>query len=418
MKYECLNCKFYFERNDEAKKKSLKRAQYYTCPNCGEIILDEEWTNNIREKLRNTSEEITPEKIKELLNDEKIILEKANHSALGSVKDYIIALFNLLKDPKAAIAHKIIAASAIIYVISPIDIIPDPIPLIGFTDDVLMILAAVSIIGVALHQYLKDNGNNDWIMIYKICQQNGEISKRYIEEKPLRVWSLHPNKLDKYNLRIINDYLVEAPCNYVNHPYLWKTLIPIHSYDKLIEKALLDEEIKLFAALGAKKIKVKHKEIHSSKFDAQIDNKTINDIFDGKVDVKKKKLEYSAYELEYEFNKSRELSYDVINELLWTFTIKNNLDTIFFNRIRKNLVKTIYTAESSTLSFLGADLRNKIMMKNDTGIKLNSTGVIYRKSEYQIEFYPLNMSEEESISSYNKMLALINERKNSLKREY
>lgn len=91
------------------------------------------------------------------------------------------------------------------------------------------------------------------------------------------VWSLHPNELDKYNLRIINDYLVEAPCNYINHPYLWKTLIPIHSYDNLIEKALLDEEIKLFAALGAKKIKVKHQEIHSSKFDAQMKKTTYLD---------------------------------------------------------------------------------------------------------------------------------------------
>lgn len=417
MKYECLNCKFYFERNDEAKKKLLKKAQYYTCPNCGEIILDEEWTKNVKEKLRNSSEEITPEKIKELLNSEKIIMEKANHSALGSVKDYIIALFNLLKDPKAAIAHKIIAATAIIYVISPLDIIPDPIPVIGFTDDVLMVLAAVSIIGVALHQYLKDNGSSDWIMIYKICQQKDDISKRYIEEKPLRVWSLLPNELDNYNLRIINDYLVEAPCNYVNHPYLWKTLIPIHSYDKLIEKALLDEEIKLFAALGAKKIKAKHQEIHSSKFDAQIDIKTINNVFDGKEDVKKKKLEYSACELEYEFNESRELSYDVINELLWTFTIKNNFDTIFFSRIRKNMVRTNYTAESSTLSFLDIQLRNKIM-KNDIGIKFSGTGAIYRKSEYQIEFYPLDMSEEESISSYNKILELINKRKDSLKREY
>lgn len=412
MKYECLKCKFSFESNKE-----VKRDRYYTCPNCGGIVLGEEWTNKVKTKLYNSNEEITPEKINALLNSEKEIIDKANHSGLHIVKGYIVALFCLLKDPNAAIAHKVIAATAIAYVISPLDFIPDPIPVIGFTDDVLMIMAAISVIGIALHKYIIDNSSNDLTMIYKICKKDTVISNRYIEEKPIRLWSIFPDELDRYNLKIINNYLVEVPCNYINHPYLWKTLIPIDSYDKLIEKALQNEEIKLISALGAKKIKVKHQELHSSKFDSQIDIKTVNDIFHGKADAKGKKLEYSAYEQEYEFNESRGVSYDVINELLWTFTTKNNFETIFYNRIKGKLAKMNYSTESSTMSFLDIQSRNKIM-KNSLGINVNSTGAIYRKSEYQIKFYQLKMSEKESDRNYNKLLELINERKNSLKREY
>lgn len=272
MKYECLKCGFSLE----ASKNLFKTSQYYTCPNCGGIILGDEWVNKVKAKIYNSDEEITPDKINELLDSEKEVIEKVIHTSLRTVKKYIVALFSLLKDSNAAIAHKIIAATAIAYVISPLDFIPDPIPVIGFTDDVLMVMAAISLIGIALHKYIKDIDSSDLTMIYKI--QDSQISERYIEEKPLRVWSLHPDELDKYNLHIINDYLVESPCNYINHPYLWKTLVPIDNYDKLIEKAIQNEEIKLISALGAKKIKAKHQELHSSKFDTDIDINTAKEI--------------------------------------------------------------------------------------------------------------------------------------------
>jgi len=411
MKYECLKCGFSFE----ARKVLFKLEQFYTCPNCGGIILGDEWANKIKTKIYNPDDELTPERINELLDSEKEVIDKVVHTGLRTIKKYIVALYSLLKDPYAAIAHKIIAATAIAYIISPLDLIPDIIPGIGFADDVLIVMAAISLIGVALHKYLKDIDSSDLTMIYRI--QDGHISDRYIEERPLRVWSLRPDELDKYNLHIINDYLVESPCNYINHPYLWKTLIPIDNYDKLIEKAIQNEEIKLISALGAKRIKVKHQKIQSTKFDAGIDIMTANKIFEGNLDVKNKKLEYSSYEQEYEFNESKELSYDVINDLLWSFTTNSNFEAIFYNRIKRRLSKMTYSTESSTSSFLDIQLRSKII-KNNFGIKVSSSGAIFRKSEYQVEFYQLNMSDSESDNCYNYLMELVNERKNSLKREY
>lgn len=143
-----------------------------------------------------------------------------------------------------------------------------------------MVLGAISIIGAALYKYIKDmdNDNTESTMIYKIHKRGGRITDRYIEDKSIRIWNLYQDEIDRYNLKIINDYLVEAPCVYVNHPYLWKTLIPLENYDQIVEKAVRNEEIKLISALGAKRIRVRHYELQGSKFDVQIDAKTADDI--------------------------------------------------------------------------------------------------------------------------------------------
>lgn len=62
------------------------------------------------------------------------------------MKDYILfipnllrLLIDLLRDPRVSSADKAIVAGTIIYVISPIDILPDLIPFIGLVDDAYLI---------------------------------------------------------------------------------------------------------------------------------------------------------------------------------------------------------------------------------------------------------------------------------------
>ncbi len=52
-------------------------------------------------------------------------------------------LLNLLRDPRVSSADKAIVAGTIIYVISPIDVIPDFIPFIGLVDDSYLISIAI-----------------------------------------------------------------------------------------------------------------------------------------------------------------------------------------------------------------------------------------------------------------------------------
>ncbi|MGH7844149.1 MAG: YkvA family protein [Candidatus Binatia bacterium] len=66
------------------------------------------------------------------------------------------ALWELIKDPKAAWSQKAIAIGALVYLISPIDAVPDPIPGLGLSDDVAVLLAAIAALGVALQKYNRD----------------------------------------------------------------------------------------------------------------------------------------------------------------------------------------------------------------------------------------------------------------------
>ncbi len=78
-----------------------------------------------------------------------------NRGALVKVWDNILRLWQMIKDPEAPWSHKAIALGALVYTVSPIDAIPDVIPVAGLTDDAAVILAAVASLGAALAKYSK-----------------------------------------------------------------------------------------------------------------------------------------------------------------------------------------------------------------------------------------------------------------------
>ena len=51
----------------------------------------------------------------------------------------VILLGRLLKDPRVPMAEKALFVGAIVYVISPIDLIPDVLPFIGQVDDIYVV---------------------------------------------------------------------------------------------------------------------------------------------------------------------------------------------------------------------------------------------------------------------------------------
>lgn len=58
---------------------------------------------------------------------------------LGSIKFHILTLFFLSKEPKLPLIVKGFAIFTVYYFLSPIDLIPDFIPLLGQLDDVLIV---------------------------------------------------------------------------------------------------------------------------------------------------------------------------------------------------------------------------------------------------------------------------------------
>ena len=58
---------------------------------------------------------------------------------MGAVKRDTLALFLAARDPRTPWYAKALAAVVVAYALSPIDLFPDFIPVLGFVDDVLIL---------------------------------------------------------------------------------------------------------------------------------------------------------------------------------------------------------------------------------------------------------------------------------------
>jgi uncharacterized membrane protein YkvA (DUF1232 family) len=81
------------------------------------------------------------------------MLDRARQWASGIVRD-VTALWLAARDPRVPRAAKAVAACVAAYALSPIDLIPDFIPVIGYLDDLILvplgILLAVHLIPAPL----------------------------------------------------------------------------------------------------------------------------------------------------------------------------------------------------------------------------------------------------------------------------
>ncbi len=71
-----------------------------------------------------------------------------------SVKRDVVALWIAARDPRTPFAAKVVAGAVAAYALSPIDLIPDFIPILGYLDDLLIvplgILLAIGLIPAPL----------------------------------------------------------------------------------------------------------------------------------------------------------------------------------------------------------------------------------------------------------------------------
>lgn len=76
---------------------------------------------------------------------------------LLAVPDFFVMLVRLTRDPRVPASAKIIAGATVAYFVSPIDLIPDPIPLIGEIDDLgLALLAVEQIAKIVPHHVVQE----------------------------------------------------------------------------------------------------------------------------------------------------------------------------------------------------------------------------------------------------------------------
>jgi uncharacterized membrane protein YkvA (DUF1232 family) len=66
------------------------------------------------------------------------IIEKWKHCAKG-LKQELRAIYLACKDPRTPWYAKALATCVVGYALSPIDLIPDPIPILGYVDDFVLL---------------------------------------------------------------------------------------------------------------------------------------------------------------------------------------------------------------------------------------------------------------------------------------
>ena len=83
-----------------------------------------------------------------------------------ALKIYIPALFLAMKKPETPVTAKLIAGLTVAYALSPIDIVPDFIPVLGYLDDLiilpLLVALAIKLIPPQIMESCKDDAQDLW----------------------------------------------------------------------------------------------------------------------------------------------------------------------------------------------------------------------------------------------------------------
>jgi len=112
------------------------------------------------EELKKGAKNVTEEDLKKVFNKRNEIEEKfKSNGPLGKFISDLKLLFSVIQDYISGEYREIpwwsIAAivAALLYVLNPIDLIPDFIPVIGYIDDALVVAACLAMVGQDLQNY-------------------------------------------------------------------------------------------------------------------------------------------------------------------------------------------------------------------------------------------------------------------------
>jgi uncharacterized membrane protein YkvA (DUF1232 family) len=72
------------------------------------------------------------------------LLERLKRKA-RQLKQDVFAIYLAYHDPRVPLAARIFAACVVGYAFSPIDLIPDPIPILGYLDDLVLIPLGIAL---------------------------------------------------------------------------------------------------------------------------------------------------------------------------------------------------------------------------------------------------------------------------------
>ena len=139
------------------------------------------------QKAQEMAEKMGKNASKEDIDNVAENLDSMNKGPLAEVWDKIQAMWNAFKSPATPAYIKAIIIGGLIYVVSPLDIVPDVIPVVGLLDDVGVVgvvfsqLIRLGIIGAAAYDvitFIDSNALKEYIK-----KKQHEYTKKIMEAK-------------------------------------------------------------------------------------------------------------------------------------------------------------------------------------------------------------------------------------------
>jgi len=123
---------------------------------------------------------------------QKLASEKGGEKAgvfteyILALPDFFVLLCRLAIDKRVSNKQKLLVGGIIAYVISPIDIIPDFVPFIGYVDDLVLVVYGLNIIlNEVDKQVLIDNWNGEEDIL-KLLQKVTYVAENFLDKNILR----------------------------------------------------------------------------------------------------------------------------------------------------------------------------------------------------------------------------------------
>lgn len=102
------------------------------------------------------------------------------------LKQKIPAVFLSLKDKETPLLAKIVAGITVCYALSPIDLIPDFIPLLGYIDDIILLPAMISLTVKLIPREVWEKN----CALSKNLWKDGKVKKWYYAIPIIVIWML------------------------------------------------------------------------------------------------------------------------------------------------------------------------------------------------------------------------------------